>query len=131
LLRGRLAGLGATADLHHGLLAEPTRLDADWAAVTLAALLISPLGWSYYVWLGLWPVAAVIAEARPWRRRAPADAWLLLGLGGWLWWGHMTEWGQPHPAATLTAASMYVWALAALWIWVQRQGRSAVAAPVQ
>ena len=29
----------------------------------------------------------------------------------------MTEWGLPHPLATLTSASLYFWALLSMWIW--------------
>ena len=96
---------------------EPERSDGDWAALLLAALLMSPLGWSYYLWIAVWPVAALLARHAPWRQPTMHDLWLLPGLGGWLWWGKMTEWGQPHVLATLTAASLYFWALLALWIW--------------
>ena len=96
---------------------EPARADGDWAALLLAALLMSPLGWNYYLWIAVWPVAALLAHRAPWRQLARWDFWLLPGLGGWLWWGKMTTWGQPHVLATLTAASMYFWALLALWMW--------------
>ena len=29
----------------------------------------------------------------------------------------MITWGQPHVLGTLTAASLYFWALLSLWIW--------------
>ncbi len=101
---------------------EPARIDADWAVLLLAALLISPLGWNYYLWIAVWPVAAVIAARQPWRHPAAADLWLVPGLGGWLWWGAMTGWGQPHTLATLTAGSFYFWALLSLWIWTLVRG---------
>jgi len=104
--------------------AEPARADGDWAALLLAALLMSPLGWNYYLWIAVWPVAALLTHRAPWRRPTPWDLWLLPGLGGWLWWGKMTVWGQPHVLATLTAASMYFWALLALWMWtIYRRSR--------
>ena len=96
---------------------EPVRSDGDWAALLLAALLMSPLGWNYYLWIAVWPAAALLAHHAPWRQPARWDLWLVPGLGGWLWWGKMTAWGQPHVLATLTAASLYFWALLALWIW--------------
>jgi len=103
---------------------EPARTDGDWAALLLAALLMSPLGWNYYLWIAVWPVAALLAHRAPWRRPTSSDLWLLPGLCGWLWWGKMTAWGQPHALATLTAASMYFWALLALWMWtVDRRPR--------
>jgi alpha-1,2-mannosyltransferase len=96
---------------------EPARTDGDFAVLLLAALLMSPLGWNYYLWIAVWPVAAVLARHAPWRRPALHDLWLVPGLGGWLWWGRMTSWGQPHALGTLTAASLYFWALLSLWIW--------------
>ena len=82
-----------------------------------ASLLLSPLGWVYYVWIALWPVAASIGHAQPWRRRRLLDLLLVPGLAGWLWFGKMTEWGQPSPLATATFASMYFWALLSMWLW--------------
>ena len=95
----------------------PAAIDREWVCVLLAALLMSPLGWVYYVWIALWPLVALLAARAPWRAPAWRDLWLVPGVTGWLWWGRMTEWGQPHPLATLTLASMYFWALLALWIW--------------
>ena len=96
---------------------EPQRSDGDWAALLLAALLMSPLGWNYYLWIAVWPLAALLAHQAPWRQPTLRDLWLLPGLAGWLWWGKMTEWGQPHVLGTLTAGSLYFWALLSLWIW--------------
>jgi hypothetical protein len=92
-------------------------VDAAWTALLLASLLISPLGWNYYLWIALWPAAALIAAEAPWRRLQPIDVWLACGLAGWLWWSKMTLWGQPHPLATVTFGSMYFWALLAMWRW--------------
>jgi alpha-1,2-mannosyltransferase len=93
-------------------------IDREWAGLLLGSLLLSPLGWVYYVWIALWPVAATIGHARPWRRRRSVDLLLIPGLAGWLWFGKMTEWGQPNALATATFASMYFWALLSLWLWV-------------
>jgi hypothetical protein len=92
--------------------------DAEWTAVLLASLLISPLGWVYYVWVVLWPAAATIGHTRLWQHPRRVDLLLVPGVAGWLWFGKMTEWGQPHPLATATLASMYFWALLSLWAWV-------------
>lgn len=96
---------------------EPARTDADWTVLLLASLLMSPLGWNYYLWIALWPAAAMLAGEAPWSRPSWRGLWLLPGLLGWLWWGRMTGWGQPSPAATLTSASLYFWALLSLWLW--------------
>jgi hypothetical protein len=95
-----------------------TAIDRQWAMLLLTSLLLSPLGWVYYVWIALWPVAATIGHMRPWRNPRLADLLLVPGLAGWLWYGKMTEWGQPSPLATATFASMYFWALLSLWLWV-------------
>jgi hypothetical protein len=109
--------------------ARPARVDGDWAALLMAALLISPLGWNYYLWMALWPAAGLIAAERPWRDPRVGDAWLLAGLAGWLWWGKMTLWGQPEPLATLTFGSMYFWALLSLWTWTLLTLRGSRRAP--
>lgn len=105
---------------------HPQGTDADWAVLLLAALLMSPLGWNYYLWIAVWPVAALASHRAPWRVPTRWDLWLLPGLAGWWWWGSMTRWGQPHPMATLTAASLYFWALLALWIWTVGASREPV-----
>lgn len=98
-------------------------IDRDWACLLLAALLMSPLGWCYYLWIPLWPLVALIVARAPWRAPAWGDLWLLPGLGGWLWWGQMTAWGQPSPVATVTFGSAYFWALLSLWIWTLSPAR--------
>ena len=91
--------------------------DHAWAALLLASILLSPLGWVYYLWIALWPVAATIGHERPWRQPSARDWWLVPGLCGWLWFRRMAAWGQPSPLATAVFASMYFWALLSLWWW--------------
>ena len=93
-------------------------IDEDWAVLLLASLLLSPLGWVYYLWIAFGPAAATMGHGRFWERRRPADLLLIPGLGGWLWYGKMAHWGQPNPLATATFASMYFWALLSLWLWM-------------
>lgn len=95
----------------------PADVDRDWTCLLLAALLMSPLGWVYYLWIAAWPLAATLAARAPWRTPLRRDLWLIPGMAGWLWLGQMTGWGQPHPLATLTLASAYFWALFSLWMW--------------
>ena len=96
---------------------EPERSDGDWAALLLAALLMSPLGWNYYLWIAVWPFGGAAGTSCALAAAGALGSLAVPGLGGWLWWGKMTAWGQPHVLATLTAASLYFWALLALWIW--------------
>ncbi len=91
--------------------------DHAWATVLLASVLLSPLGWVYYLWIALWPVAATIGHQHPWRQPSARDWWLVPGLCGWLWYRRMAAWGQPSPLATAAFASMYFWALLSLWWW--------------
>jgi hypothetical protein len=91
--------------------------DHAWAVLLLAAILLSPLGWVYYLWIALWPVTATIGHQRPWHQPSVRDGWLVPGLGGWLWFRRMAAWGQPSAMATATFASMYFWALVSLWWW--------------
>jgi hypothetical protein len=89
----------------------------------LGALLVSPLGWVYYLWIALWPVAAVIGHSQPWTRRLPRDLLLIPGLAGWLWFRRTAMWGQPSVLASATFASMYFWALLSLWLWTVGEAR--------
>jgi alpha-1,2-mannosyltransferase len=95
--------------------------DRAWGVLLLASMLLSPLGWVYYLWIAVWPVASVVGHARPWRRRRLADLLLVPGLLGWLWFRKMASWGQPDPIASATFASMYCWALVSLWAWTCRE----------
>jgi hypothetical protein len=103
--------------------ADEEGTDRAWAVLLLGALLVSPLGWVYYLWIALWPVAAVIGHAQPWVRRLPRDLLLVPGLAGWLWFRRTAMWGQPSVLASATFASMYFWALLALWIWAIGEAR--------
>jgi hypothetical protein len=91
--------------------------DRAWAALLVASLLASPLGWAYYMWIAVWPLAATVGHARPWHRRRAADLLLIPGLACWVWFARMATWAQPSLVATLTFASMYFWALLSLWLW--------------
>lgn len=102
---------------------SPSRIDNEWAVWLLASLLASPLGWIYYFWLPLPPLVLVSVRASPWARRRSRDLLWLFGVAGLLWFASMTVWGQPSPLATVTLASTYFWALAALWVWTLRETR--------
>jgi hypothetical protein len=108
---------GVTLVETHRLPSTVAGTDRAWAALLLASILVSPLGWVYYLWIAVWPVAAVIGEVRPWQGWRTRDVWLAPGLGGWLWFRRMAWWGQPSVLATLAFASMYTWALLSLWWW--------------
>jgi len=100
-------------------------IDRSWALLLLTALLVSPLGWVYYLWLPLPPLFVLLgARIRPHvgPRRAVADAddgrprvLIALALPGLVCPLHAVTLAQPSAFATLTLGSAYFWATAALW----------------
>jgi alpha-1,2-mannosyltransferase len=91
--------------------------DRAFAALLLAAQLVSPLGWVYYVWLLAGPIAALLHHraARPsaWRDRILALA--LPGLVLPITW---TLVGRDHAWGAVTFGSIYAWMTMALWLGV-------------
>lgn len=89
-------------------------LDHAFAASVLGALLISPLGWVYYLWLALPGCLAL------WRRAVPGLAMLgLAALAVPLFAAQV--WGGTG-LSTLTIGSAYTWATLLLWISTVRTG---------
>ena len=97
-------------------------VDRSFGVLLLAALLISPLGWTYYWWLALGPMVALVAAWDPlaqgtslsstarWRRGL-----LLVAVPGLVWPLPATVAFQPNPWATVLTGSAYFWATLALW----------------
>lgn len=90
-------------------LARRTNADGAFALVLLAALLISPLGWTYYVWLAVGPLIVLAARDR----RFASVAALTLPFA--LWPIHLMRVGQPSPLSTLTIGSGSFWTIFGLW----------------
>jgi alpha-1,2-mannosyltransferase len=100
-------------------------VDRAFALLLSAALLISPLGWIYYLWLGLGPLAALAISWRNGAPRNPQEAssaaarwrqrFLILAVPGLVWPHFGTFAFQPHSWATILLASAYFWSMAALW----------------
>ena len=113
-------------------------VDRSFSLLLLAALLISPLGWTYYWWLALGPMVLTVgswwrwngrpepwsaSRAGPWRR-----ALLFVALPGLFWPLPATVALQPSAWATALAGSAYFWATLALWTsliadWREAGGR--------
>lgn len=99
-------------------------LDRGFALLLIASQLISPLGWIYYLWLPLGPVAAVVVRA--WRERrkggtiSRAILWrnrlALAAIPGLVWPIPAAMVFQPNPLATVTIGSIYCWSMLALWL---------------
>ena len=82
-----------------------TDLDAEWAWLLMAALLISPLGWGYYLPMALGPLTAVLSR----RSMTPA---LGLGIAGIVAsYPDLAVIGQPSALASLTVGSAATWSL--------------------
>ena len=92
-------------------------VDRQFLLLMTAALLLSPLGWTYYFWFLLAPGIAVVVSGDvgrdPWRR-----VLMLLGLVGALvpprvpWEALQLGSGL----GTATVASIYFWVIVALWL---------------
>ncbi len=90
--------------------------DSAFLLLLLAALLISPLGWIYYLWLPLGPALARFLSPGD-RSESPPVRWLLwLALPGLVWPLSMIFVGQPSGVATVTVGSIYFWSTLFLWL---------------
>jgi len=99
-------------------------VDRAFAVLIVAALLMSPLGWIYYMPLAAGPIAAVVLARE--RRRAP-NSWSALAAAiaivGFLWPHPLLGVLQPNRWATLLFTSMYFWGTLAAWTWLVIDGR--------
>ena len=90
-------------------------VDAQFLLVTSAALLLSPLGWIYYLWFLAPPVVAVVSTFTTVGRH---EGLLGLGLAGFLVPPFLPpvalQWS--YGLGTATFGSIYFWSLAALWV---------------
>jgi alpha-1,2-mannosyltransferase len=96
-------------------ISRPAAADATLLVLVLAALLVSPLGWVYYLPLVTGPALALASGEfmrgmRGWRRG------LLLGSVALFYVPfEVAEAGQPSAFATLALASVYGWGLLGWW----------------
>jgi len=98
-------------------------VDEAWAVLLLAALLVSPLGWIYYLPLATAPLLLMADTGRlPWRIGWVGGAFVL-GVGLLYVPMEVTVLGQPSRVATLVLLCLHGWAVLLLWA-------SLVAAPV-
>jgi hypothetical protein len=100
--------------------------DRAFGILLVSALLFSPLGWTYYFWLPLGPIASLAAgwwRARPGPigvERAGRSLWcrrlMLASAPGLFFPILLTTWGQPLPLATLLFGSIFFWSLLLVWL---------------
>jgi hypothetical protein len=110
--------IGSAALVVAGRGQGPRAVDRGFALLLLASLLVSPLGWAYYL---SWPLGPLIALARDSRATLAGGArertCVLLGgiaLVALLWPFPATDLCQPAPLATITVGSIYFWGTFAL-----------------
>ena len=98
----------------------------DWAfaGLVFAALLVSPLGWMYYITLAAGPITALSMR---WRSRMSGVVRLcvLLALPGLVVPPMWTAAAGRHALSGLTLGSIYSWSVMMLWIAVLVDSRHA------
>ena len=109
-----LVSAGLVALVTGWRLRRPVDVDAAWAILWAAALLISPLGWTYYVWWAAGPFGVIVL--RCWREQ-PHRRWQLLAIAAcfWLPLNALTI-GQPSVLASFFLGSLFTWAMIAFWL---------------
>jgi hypothetical protein len=91
------------------------QVDRGFALILLAALLMSPLGWLYYVNLALGPL---VARAIPWWQAGTRPTRrMMITAGVALYFPTAyTLTLQPLPVATLIVGSAYFWGMSIVWV---------------
>jgi hypothetical protein len=99
---------------------RPNRsVDHAFALLLVAAQLMSPLGWIYYLWLPAGPIAAVaLTHTADHTRSRVRTGLAVVAAIGFFWPMPLLTAFQPHAWATLSIASIYFWATLALWMWL-------------
>lgn len=93
---------------------SPVRIDRGFAGLSLASLLVSPLGWIYYAWLPAGPAAALVLARRV-ETPPVARRFVLLALPGLVCPLVFTIASGSSGWAGLTIGSIYFWSILSLW----------------
>ena len=88
--------------------------DRGFVLVLLLALLVTPIGWVYYLWVAFGPLAGLLCAPRRWTRFDAAT--LSLAVPGLLCPLALTGPWRDAPIAAVTLGSAYFWATLALWL---------------
>jgi len=88
-------------------------VDRDWMFVILSSLLMAPLGWRYYLCLGLGPLVALLM-----RSSLTPRARIALLLAAWSPSVQAKSWG---PIAQATVGSIPFWFVLIGWIQLRRE----------
>jgi hypothetical protein len=113
---------------------SPERVDRSFALLLVGSIVFCPLGWTYYLWLPLGPLTALLCS---WARR-PEPVWrswrwrlIALVLPAVLVPFWMTAWLQPSAVATVLLGNVYAWSLLALWLALVLDGLPHVRWPLR
>jgi hypothetical protein len=92
--------------------------DRAFALLLVAAQLMSPVGWVYYLWLAAGPLAAMAfpADGSMFPRAAFVRGLMVVALAGLVTPIAAPYYFQPSALATVTIGSVYFWAASALWV---------------
>ncbi|MEO7193056.1 MAG: glycosyltransferase family 87 protein [Vicinamibacterales bacterium] len=102
---------------------SPRAIDRAFAGLLLAALLISPLGWVYYLWLAAGPLVALWTTLDLSSIRARGVA-VVVAVPGLLLPIYMTILWRTSRWGGVTIGSTYTWTLLALWTAVMLAPRA-------
>lgn len=89
-------------------------VDRAFAGLVFTSLLVSPLGWMYYVWLALGPVAAIWTTIDL-RQSRVRDACIVAAVPGLLLPLYATTALADLPIGSITLGSTYGWTMC--WMW--------------
>ena len=114
-----LASAALVALLTAWRLRRQVGIDAAWALLWAAAFLISPLGWTYYIWWAAGPFGIIVL--RSWREQ-PQRRWQLLAIAACFWLPlNALTLGQPSVIASFFMGSLFTWAMIAVWLVALRE----------
>jgi hypothetical protein len=105
---------------------SPLSVDRAFLILTIAALLISPVGWIYYFFFLIGPLGAMV---QGWHTPSPGTftsnqlrlfrtrRWILMStLPGYFFPIYLLPLFQPNPVATFFIGSTYFWCTGFLWV---------------
>ena len=107
---------------------SPEAVDRSFAGVLLTSLLISPLGWVYYLWLVAGPAAALWQTVGQ-RRSFGRNVCIALAVPGLVCPLLLTAAWREYAWGAVTLGSIYTWTTLALWTaimldWRVRSGET-------
>jgi hypothetical protein len=107
-------------------------VDRAFALLLVGALLLSPLGWTYYCWL---PLGPAVLLAKDWWRREGGRAWsrrlLRAAAPGLVFPLIFVGIGQPPALGTVLFSSAFFWGLLLVWLALLIDGLRSYLAPAE